>query len=586
MNGSGTQGDPYIIETLDDLQEIQYDVSAYYELANSIDAFETIGWDSGAGFYPIACYESNSATKRPIDDLDTSGEWTKYPDEDEYWDKVDESSPDDDSTYIQTDEEPPTPDSYVVFDFDLPTVPSYVKHVNISVVARCKRIQEWITNENCEVILRVADANWSSTSFIVDSDDYETQVISIPIHPITEEPWTPTNLLTLQGFGVRFLSGVVGVRFTQVYIVISWGGWFTGQIDGKGHSIAHLYINRPDLEYSGFIGKTDTGAVIKNLELADIDYTLCDYAGGLIGLDVGDSLIVDNVDVDGTITITGDNAVGGLIGWLSNGCYPTISNCVVDVNVTGDAYFAGGLVGFSSTPDIDNCYVSGDVTGDGEYAGGFIGYIASDGTVDHSYALGDVTNSAGYIGGFVGFSNGTISNCYARGDVTGSEESGAIGGFAGVDGTSYHCYSTGAVTITECTGGFCGTGDTETDCFWDVETSGTLTDGDGGNAVGRITVLMKTQSTFTNVDWDFDTIWFISSELNDGYPTFWGVEGGDDDGGTPIYPSDSMTRITGIVHRYNRNKNIYQMEITLGGVITDFELPKPEPSHRAVDKGI
>ena len=38
MTGSGTQEDPYIIENVTDLQNIQNDLSAYYELGGNIDA--------------------------------------------------------------------------------------------------------------------------------------------------------------------------------------------------------------------------------------------------------------------------------------------------------------------------------------------------------------------------------------------------------------------------------------------------------------------------------------------------------------------------------------------------------------------
>lgn len=53
MTGSGTLADPYIISDVDDLQSMENDLTAYYELANDIDASATSGWNSGAGFLPI-----------------------------------------------------------------------------------------------------------------------------------------------------------------------------------------------------------------------------------------------------------------------------------------------------------------------------------------------------------------------------------------------------------------------------------------------------------------------------------------------------------------------------------------------------
>lgn len=56
MTGSGTVGDPYIIEDVDDLQAMENDLAAYYELGGNIDASATTGWNSGAGFAPITAF--------------------------------------------------------------------------------------------------------------------------------------------------------------------------------------------------------------------------------------------------------------------------------------------------------------------------------------------------------------------------------------------------------------------------------------------------------------------------------------------------------------------------------------------------
>ena len=53
MTGSGTAGDPYVIYNVTDLQNMSNNLTAYYELANDIDASATSGWNGGAGFIPI-----------------------------------------------------------------------------------------------------------------------------------------------------------------------------------------------------------------------------------------------------------------------------------------------------------------------------------------------------------------------------------------------------------------------------------------------------------------------------------------------------------------------------------------------------
>ncbi len=51
--GSGTQGDPYIVADVDDLQAMNDDLAAHYALGGDIDASATVAWNSGAGFLPV-----------------------------------------------------------------------------------------------------------------------------------------------------------------------------------------------------------------------------------------------------------------------------------------------------------------------------------------------------------------------------------------------------------------------------------------------------------------------------------------------------------------------------------------------------
>ncbi|MBA7682328.1 hypothetical protein ES703_90678 [subsurface metagenome] len=54
MTGSGTLLDPYVIWDVNDLQDMNLDLTAYYELGQDIDASATVGWNAGLGFVPIA----------------------------------------------------------------------------------------------------------------------------------------------------------------------------------------------------------------------------------------------------------------------------------------------------------------------------------------------------------------------------------------------------------------------------------------------------------------------------------------------------------------------------------------------------
>jgi len=51
--GSGTEADPYVITTVQQLQEMQDELNAYYVLGNDIDASDTVNWNGGEGFQPV-----------------------------------------------------------------------------------------------------------------------------------------------------------------------------------------------------------------------------------------------------------------------------------------------------------------------------------------------------------------------------------------------------------------------------------------------------------------------------------------------------------------------------------------------------
>ncbi len=51
--GDGSEGNPYQIETVDQLQNMKLNLSAHYELIKDIDASSTSSWNNGSGFEPI-----------------------------------------------------------------------------------------------------------------------------------------------------------------------------------------------------------------------------------------------------------------------------------------------------------------------------------------------------------------------------------------------------------------------------------------------------------------------------------------------------------------------------------------------------
>jgi len=61
MDGEGTSSNPHVVTTLEELQAVKGNLSAYYVLGNDINASETENWNNGAGFTPIGNVGDNFA---------------------------------------------------------------------------------------------------------------------------------------------------------------------------------------------------------------------------------------------------------------------------------------------------------------------------------------------------------------------------------------------------------------------------------------------------------------------------------------------------------------------------------------------
>ncbi len=348
---------------------------------------------------------------------------------------------------------------------------------------------------------------------------------------------------------------------------------FTGTYDGDGKSISNLYIlqSTSSASYLGLFGKTNN-ATLTNINLVDAyvngSYSTSNYIGGIVGYSTGTTSIsgcTSNGD------FLGYRHVGALVGRL-NTSESEVSNCSSSGNVTGNAdvsglYYFGGLVGLShgsiessyssatvygyksknigglvgyNDGSISRCFATGNVSatdGGGGYAGGLVGNMYTGGHISECYATGDVISGYEMTGGLVGRVRGesiTIENCYSLGDVTRTHWSeGTFGGFCGYvyqDGGSLtikNCYSIGSVYYTGDDDpddkGFCGEDvvyPTYTHNFFDSQASNQTTSGEN-SATAKNTTQMTTQNTFTN--WNFNTVWQISPDVNNGYPTLQSV---------------------------------------------------------------
>lgn len=253
---------------------------------------------------------------------------------------------------------------------------------------------------------------------------------------------------------------------------------FAGNLNGNGHVIKKLYVNRtstlPPRDYAGGLFGIMKKGEIKNLGI--IDATIISRASaGILVAEAGD-VKIDNVYTTGSVTGQGGFAtkIGGIAGLLGvnsiiKTSYSTAS--VIATNEDSSPVFAGGLVG-DCMGKILNSYSVGSVNAQGS---GFAFTIA---------------------GGLVGKAGNMIENCYSLGKVTANSPDATpdVGGLIGLAFSA-----------------------TIQNSFWNVETSEQQNSVSG---IGKSIAEMKDLGTFTN--WDFTPttgIWKIQ-KAEDGFVSY------------------------------------------------------------------
>ena len=138
---------------------------------------------------------------------------------------------------------------------------------------------------------------------------------------------------------------------------------FKGTFDGQNHTVSGVEVTENRANGVGFFGKVYTGT-IKNLTVeGTITTTGCNYVGGIVGHGYA---TISNCTFKGNVGSTNTMQVGGIAG--SGGF--TITNCSVYGNVTAECW-AGGIVGNCQDGGAyTNCYVEGVISAGRTYWGG------------------------------------------------------------------------------------------------------------------------------------------------------------------------------------------------------------------------
>jgi len=440
LEGDGSESDPYVILTDQDLHAVSNDTSAHYVVGNDIDASKTDGWDDG-GFDPIDDFGGT---------LDGDGHTI-------YGLTIDRDDDDDVGLFSSTKEDA-TIEDVAVADMDI------------------------AGGDNVGALVGSNEGTISgATAGYELADVYEDGV-----------------------HGTENVGGLVGENNGTVEDSST-----TGIISGDSSEIAGLVGHNYE---DGEIDSTYSTAGVSIDELSDR------HVAGLVGTNEGhvtNSHATGDIEVDGV----GDDypRVGGLVG--EN--YGTVTESYATGDVTGEENNYGGLVGINWGGTVERSYATGDVETDGR-AGGLVGRESqSSGSADEeiqseegghivdSYATGDVNSTDNdAAGGIIGSIHGdgdtevTIENTYASGTI----EGGDIGGLIGENNAG-------------------GTDATIEDSYWDNETTGHAIgsgDFDDEGANGLETDDMTGDDAKKNMqEFDFKEVWAV---VSDDYPELQDLE--------------------------------------------------------------
>ena len=179
-----------------------------------------------------------------------------------------------------------------------------------------------------------------------------------------------------------------GFDGNQLVICPDWQHHFKGIINGKGHKISNLVVNKPDVETLGLLVTwTDSGVVIENLY---IDNT-CSIIGkrnvGLVGFHAEKTLIVRNVHTEATVKAINGQAAG-IVGTAGNQKTSLIlEDCYIGGVIGMDGQSENAAIAGWWRVDGGDCYCSfSNVTVNCKLYG-------SDGNANRKYVRSDSSSS-------------------------------------------------------------------------------------------------------------------------------------------------------------------------------------------------
>lgn len=542
------------LHTIEEIQALSV-LDGDYQLANDIDASDTVNWNAGLGFAPIYNFRgtlngngytiSNLFIKR--DTFDNIGMFSYT-----YYATISNLN------FTNVDMSGDTFTLAVVAAVsDYTTFNNVTVQGTLSGAYEVASISGRCTNgtfSNCHCSVSI-DCTFNTGGLVGTSSTCDFQDCSAEVTMINASS-NVGGLIGSNSQGVNNItnctsSGTITSSSTEFLGCIGGLCGISNSIISFCSSSVDIVLSTPGsidetINIGGFVGLTGIGKIEYSFSTGNVtSFTEITSSGIYLGGFVGNSTNCNMYGCYSTGNVScskGVNSIGGFIGRISMNGLGSCDLCYSSGEVTGNGNiggFAGTIFLGSNDSHITGCSSTGNVIGVlSSYStncGGFIGVIESSSSISYELiskckANGNITSSGtGTIGGFVGdFTISTINDCFATGNIsnTGSDVN-ICGGFVGRKTLSsvtkiVRCYSTGLVSslLNDTVGGFSAIGDSANikSCYWDKETSGQLVSSGG---TGKLTTEMKTQSTFisdSTYPWDFSIVWNIQESLE--YPVF------------------------------------------------------------------
>jgi len=351
MTGAGTEGDPYIIGDVTDLQAMNDSRAAWYRLGGDIDASATSGWNANAGFVPIGDlavgFTGNfNGMGFSVTDL-----------------FVDRDSTDFQGLIGRSAGGVVTS----VTVFGTITGSSYTGGVVGS--------NESGTISDCAASVTVTGSYYAGG---VAGRNYGTGAISdcSSTGTITISANSSGGIAGYSEGSVVDCSSVATVAGDRAGGVVGLNG--TGGIVSSSSSSGAV----SGADYIGGVVGWNNIATVTSCSATGSVTGTDDYAGGVIGRDSGSVTLCFS-----SATVIGVTLVGGVSGQTAG----TVTSCYASSTVTGRGA-VGGVIGRIDVGVVTDCFSTGDVyrsSGENATVGGCVG-TNNRGTLSRCYSTGNV----------------------------------------------------------------------------------------------------------------------------------------------------------------------------------------------------